>query len=133
MLHLNCCIESFYIYIISKQNKFTILSQFPVKNPIVSISSLIMKNIVLFSVWPRSPVKLFCCVALGSALVFVIYLNLWQSTYYFIWSKDSIEERQLCNHLLELSQFFECYHIFFSLITFYRLIKKVFFPLIIIF
>ena len=33
ILHLDCYIESFYIDIILKQNKFTVLSRFLEKNP----------------------------------------------------------------------------------------------------
>ena len=45
-VHLNCCIV-FYIAIIIKQNKFTILSQFLVKIKIIYFASSILKNIAV--------------------------------------------------------------------------------------
>ena len=37
------------------------------KSKIVSFTSSIMKNIVLFPAWSKFPVKAICCIAFGSA------------------------------------------------------------------
>ena len=67
-------IESFYIDIILEQNKIAehIYSTLTVpfeKSKIVSFTSSIMKNIIVFAFLSRAefPVKLICCIAFGSA------------------------------------------------------------------
>ena len=46
------------------------------KSKMVSFASSTMKNIFVFPVRSRFPVKLICCIAFGSRKVLVVYLNL---------------------------------------------------------
>ena len=55
---------------------------------------------------------------LGQHLVVVVYVNLSLSSY----NNYNQANNQLCNHLLDLLQFFKYYHMF---LNFYWLIKKV--------
>ena len=43
------------------------LTLFCEKTKMVSLASLIMKNIIVFPIQSKFPIKLICCVALGSA------------------------------------------------------------------
>ena len=80
ILHLKWCNESFYTYILSKQNKIVehIPNSFTVpceKSKIVSLPFSIMKNEVVCPGLSRFPVKLICCIAFGSASNSCSYLK----------------------------------------------------------
>ena len=70
-LHLTFYIELFYIKAKQNYNTFTVPFE---KSKTVSFASSIMENIVAPPLWFRFPVKLFCCIAFGSALV--VYLDI---------------------------------------------------------
>ena len=46
-------------------------------------------------------------------LVLVVYLNLLQPSYNFLWNKNNLIKNQLCNHLLDQWQFFKNFHVLF--------------------
>ena len=88
ILRLKCYIESFYIYIMSKQNKIVehihnILTVPCEKSKTISFAYSIMKSIVVFSFifWLslffglRFPAKLICCIAFGSILSACCFLK----------------------------------------------------------
>ena len=77
------------------------------KSKFVSFASAIVKKIIAYSARSRFPAKLIRCIAFGYS----------PATY------------QLCNHPLDLLQFFECYHMY--LYYFYLADQKSFFPSII--
>ena len=114
-----CYYESLYTDIILKQNKFTTLSQFLVKsNSFFCFFN--NKNIAAHSARSRFPIKLIFCVASDQQKAFVVYLNLLQLAYNFIWNRDNLANNQLCNHFLDQLQFFECYHmLLYHLLVFY--------------
>ena len=67
IIHLSCYIDSFYTVLYLK-NKFTVLSQFLVKDPKCFFTFPIMKNIVVIPSRFRFPVKLSFYNAFESAL-----------------------------------------------------------------
>ena len=81
-----------------------------------------MKNIFVLPIWSRFPI-------LDRHLVFLVYLDLLQSTYNILWNMDNLVNNQLYNHRIDQLQFFEYYHIFLNH-AFTGWSKK-FFPLII--
>ena len=55
---------------------------------------------------------LICCIAFGQYQVLAVYLNLFQSTYHFLWDKDNLVNNHLHNHLLDQKQFLKCLRMF---------------------
>ena len=66
---------------------------------------------------------LICCIAFGQYQVLAVYLNLFQSTYHFLWDNDNLVNNHLCNHLLDQKQFSRTFT--YVLISFFFLVKKV--------
>ena len=111
----------YWYYIKAKQicNTFSVPCE---KSKIISFASSVLKNIVVFSFWSKFSVKLISWTAfwsVSSALCLLISIAI---TYIIFWNKDNPENNQLCNHLLDQFQIFECYHMFLN--HFYWLIKK---------
>ena len=71
---------------------------------------MIMKSIVVLP--SKFPVKLISISLLNQRWRIVVYWDLLQSAFSFLWSMHSQASNLLCNHLLDLWQFFECCHIF---------------------
>ena len=82
------------------------------KSRIISLTLLIMKSIVVFPVPSKFPVKLISISLLNQHWRIVVYWDLLQSAFSFLWNMNSQASNLLCNHLLDLWQFFECCHIF---------------------
>ena len=83
-----------------------------------------MKRFVVsaFSCRSRFQVKLICCIFWGQYKVLVVYLNLLLWPCNSLWNNYSPANNHLCNHLLDLLQFFNtiiCFQI-----AFYWLIEK---------
>ena len=49
---------------------------------------------------------------LDQSLVLIVYLNLLLSSYNVFLKQGNLARNQLCNHLLDQLQFFECYYMF---------------------
>ena len=72
----------------------------------VSFASSVMKTVA--ACCSRFPVKLIWCIAFRSSSAFGS--NLLLSSYNSFWNNYSPANNQLCNHLHDLLQFFEYYH-----------------------
>ena len=73
-----------------------------------------MKSIIVIPPGSKFPVKLFCCITFGLGSSDCYLLKSILSSYNSFWSKRNSVDKRLCNDLLDLSQFFECYHMFFE-------------------
>ena len=73
-----------------------------------------MENIVVPFALFRLTVKLYVLLLLDQHLVFDDYLSLLQLAYNILWNMDSLVNIQLCNHHLDLLQFFECFEMFLN-------------------
>ena len=93
-------VESFYFKIILKKNKFTILSQFLVKNLKWFFSFYTEKILLCFLIYLDFLWNQFVVLLLGQLLVLLVCLNLLQLTYNVFWNKDNLINTQLYNHHL---------------------------------
>ena len=110
--HVTTCLacfysDSYYIDIISKSYKslYTVilLAKFLVKNRRVSFTSLIMKNIVIFSAWSGFLAKLIWWITLNQNQVLAFCLGLELSISNFLYNKDNLINNQLCYQLFDQS------------------------------
>ena len=85
-------------------NTFTMLSQFPAKNPKYYFFCF-FSNENLFPAQSSFPVTLICCITFGSASSACCLLK--SLAYNNFLNKHNPEDNWLCHHLLDLSEFFE--------------------------
>ena len=116
------CIRTKWKIVEHIRKKFTASFE---ESKIVYFTALIMKHMVAPAKFrSKFQAKLICCITFGSPSSACYLLNLVRS-YNSFWNNYSPENKQLCSHLLDLLQFFECYHMFST--TFNWDIKKAFF------
>ena len=92
------------------------------KSKIVSFTSSIMKNIVVFSTRSKFVVKMICCIAFGlesraGCLLKPIAINVQCSLKY----PYNLVNNRLCNHPPDQLQFFECYN---TLLNYFLLVYQ---------
>ena len=108
---------SLYIDIILEQNKIVehIHNTLTVpceKSQMGSFASSLMKNIVARTTQSKFLLERICCIAFRSASSTCCLRKSIAINYNSAWNNYSPANNQLCNHVPDSLQFFECHHIF---------------------